>query len=79
MSIDGPSIRSPIFWGLGWFKGVEVVLIDIPIRLLYKLWADFAPFGHNAQRGRQTDYKAIGTGRLCYSIGGLLLVCLYIT
>ena len=30
----------------------------------------FAPFGHNTQRDRQTD-RAIGTGRLCYSIGGL--------
>ena len=27
----------------------------IPIRLLYTLYAYLAPFGHNTQRGRQSD------------------------
>ena len=37
----------------------------ILIWLLYTL----TPFGHSTQRGKQTD-RAIGKGRLCYSIGG---------
>ena len=74
MSSIGPQFDSPKF-------GVRVALGDrkrcqsksrphIPIRLLYTLYAYLAPFGHNTQRGRQTD-RAIGIGRLNYSNGGL--------
>ena len=47
----------------------------IPIRL-YTIGL-LGPFDHNKQRGRQTDRqtdRAIGIGRLCCSIGGLIII-----
>ena len=41
---------------------------NIPIWLLYSLWAYLAPFGHNTQRGVQTTDRAMGKGCLRYSI-----------
>ena len=57
-----------------WYQSVSRA--HNPIRLLYTLQAYLVvPFGHNTRRGsRQTDDRAIGIGRLCYSIGGLKII-----
>ena len=44
------------------------------MRPLYILQAYLAPFGPNAQRGRQTENGVMAIGRLRYSTGGLKFI-----
>ena len=68
--------KSTPIWGYGGLRGSKMAPIEISSPhsysiSIYTLKAYLAPFGHNTQRGSQTTVRAIGTGRLCYIIGGL--------